>query len=128
MSAISKIHVLIVEDEAILNKAYQKILSKEGYRVSSATDGMEALKVVAATLPNIILLDLRMAKLDGIGFLKKFSKNKDADKVKIVVFSNYDSEQEIDEAFKYGAAKYVLKAWASPKELVELVRDLSTDL
>jgi DNA-binding NarL/FixJ family response regulator len=43
--------------------------------------------------------------------------------VKIIIFSNYDLQKEIDEAYDLGAQRYVLKAWASPKELIKIVKD-----
>jgi DNA-binding NarL/FixJ family response regulator len=47
--------------------------------------------------------------------------------VQIIVFSNYDLQQEIDEAYDLGAQRYVLKAWASPKELIKIVEDTIAD-
>ena len=114
--------VLIVEDEKLLNEAYATILQKEGYEVLSSFDGLEALDAFAEFDPDLILLDLRMPNLDGVGFLKKL-KPEQYPKLKIIVFSNYDAQPEIDEAFKYGATRYMLKAYASPLELARLVKD-----
>ncbi len=114
--------VLIVEDESTLNEAYQIILMNAGYDILSAFDGKEALKLVEETNPDVILLDLRMPVLDGIGFLKEY-KPKKKDRAKVIVFSNYDMQKEIEEAYNLGADKYILKAWASPKELLKIVND-----
>jgi len=43
--------------------------------------------------------------------------------VRVIVFSNYDMQNEIDEAYGLGADRYILKAWASPKELLRVVKD-----
>ena len=117
--------ILIVEDEKLLNEAYTTILRKEGYEVTPAFDGLEALAVFKDFNPDLILLDLRMPNLDGVGFLKELDPSK-YPKVKIIVFSNYDAQPEIDEAFKYGATRYMLKAYASPLELSRLVKDTLT--
>lgn len=114
--------ILIVEDESVLNEAYQITLAQAGYDIVSAFDGKEALELVDEVSPDIILLDLRMPVLDGIGFLKEFDPEKNPD-TKIIVFSNYDMQKEIDEAYELGADKYILKAWASPKELIKIVKD-----
>jgi DNA-binding NarL/FixJ family response regulator len=114
--------ILIVEDEKLLNEAYATILTKEGYEVQPTFDGVEALKLFADFKPNLILLDLRMPNMDGVGFLKELQPEK-YPKLKIIVFSNYDAQPEIDEAFKYGATRYMLKAYASPLELARLVKD-----
>jgi CheY-like chemotaxis protein len=117
--------VLIVEDEALLNEAYQTILGKEGFEHKSAYNGEEALKILESFTPDVILLDLRMPKMNGIEFLKAFNDTKKKS-IKIIIFSNYDVQKEIDEAFALGATRYMLKAWATPKELVRVVNDLLT--
>lgn len=115
--------VLIVEDEVSLNEAYQLVLQKAGYDVRVAYDGEEALEITKTIEPAVILLDLRMPRVDGIEFLKQYKLISEHAKVKVIIFSNYDMQKEIDEAYKLGARRYVLKAWASPKELQKLVKD-----
>jgi len=120
--------VLIVEDESLLSEAYDMILKKEGYKTLTAFDGKEALVAVGNDKQaiDLILLDLRMPHMSGIEFLKEFSKtNKKLPKT--IVFSNYDVQKDINEAFKYGATRYMLKAWASPKELVKVIEDTLAD-
>ena len=116
-------NILIIEDDSALNQAYETILSTAGYNVQTAFDGEEALKIVAHYEPDIIFLDLRMPTLDGIGFLRAYQPGENHKHVKIIIFSNYDMQQEIDEAYDLGADRYVLKAWASPKELIKIVED-----
>jgi CheY-like chemotaxis protein len=115
--------ILIVEDERTLNEAYQVILRTAGYRIYTAYDGQEALSVTETVEPDVILLDLRMNNMDGLEFLKHYAPKIEHSKVKIIVFSNYDMQKEIDEAYRLGADRYVLKAWASPKELLRIVQD-----
>ncbi len=116
--------ILIVEDELVLNEAYQILLEKEGYDVSVAHDGQEALDITKKLEPDLILLDLRMPRVSGIQFLQAYDLKNKHPKVKVVVFSNLDTQKEIDEAYSLGAQKYMLKAWASPKELIKLVEDM----
>ncbi|HSX17655.1 MAG TPA: response regulator [Patescibacteria group bacterium] len=113
--------ILIVEDERSLNEAYQMILRKSGYEVFAAFDGEEALEMTSKVEPAIILLDLRMPRMDGIGFLQHYKLIQEHPDVKVIVFSNYDMQKEIDEAYRLGAERYILKAWASPKELLQVV-------
>lgn len=116
--------VLVVEDEVLLNEAYEVILQTAGYTVVTAYDGEQALKVVREQEVDLILLDLRMPVLDGIGFLEAYEPLKIKNRPKIVVFSNFDMQKEIDQAYALGADKYMLKAWASPKELIQLTKNL----
>jgi two-component system response regulator VicR len=118
--------ILIVEDEQPLNEAYQIILRQAGYEVYSAYDGQEALDVVSQHDIGLILLDLRMPNMDGLHFLRKYDLKAKHPKVKVIIFSNFDMQDEIDEAYKHGADRYILKAWASPKELLRVVKDTVT--
>lgn len=115
--------ILVVEDEKALNEAYCTILRKEGFKILPAFDGDEALSVAENSNVDLILLDLRMPKVNGIEFLKAFDLKSQKNPPIVIVFSNLDMQEEIDEAFELGATKYMLKAWASPKELVKLVKD-----
>jgi two-component system response regulator VicR len=99
-------------------------LEKEGYDVSVAHDGQEALDITEKLEPDLILLDLRMPRVSGIQFLQAYNLKEKHPKVKVVVFSNLDTQKEIDEAYSLGAQKYMLKAWASPKELIRLVEEM----
>jgi CheY-like chemotaxis protein len=115
--------VLIVEDERTLNEAYELVLKREGHDVKVAFNGEEALKVFEEQKPELLLLDLRMPKMDGVEFLKHLKPEKNYPDVKIIIFSNYDDQKEIDSAFKHGANRYILKAWSSPKELAKVVEE-----
>lgn len=113
--------ILVVEDEVELNEAYKKILEMAGYTVESAYNGQEALEVIKAQGdPSLILLDLRMPVMDGIGFLKEYKASEHLDTT-IVLFSNYEAQKEVDQAYKLGASHYILKAMASPRELLHSV-------
>lgn len=115
--------ILIVEDETVLNDAYGIILRQQKHKVRQVFDGQAALAAVAEDTPDLILLDLRMPKMDGVEFLQQLKPTRSIPKTKIIVFSNYDVQEDIDKAFQLGAHRYMLKAWASPKELVRVVND-----
>ena len=116
-----KPQILVVEDEPAINEVYQLVLKDSGYLVQAAFDGQQALNLLDNYEPDIILLDLRMPIVDGLEFLKQYDL-KQHPKVKVVVLSNYDAENDIKEAHKLGASRYVLKAWSSPNELKLLVK------
>ena len=124
MADSQKKAILVVEDDPELADIYHTLLKQqEEYDVRVAHNGKEALQVADEHKPALILLDLRMPVMDGVEFLEKYDlKDKHPD-VKVVVFSNYDMQDEIDDAYRLGAERYVLKAWASPKELLQIVKD-----
>lgn len=114
--------ILIVEDESALNEAYQLILKQAGYNIATAFNGNEALEIIKKFDPDIILLDLRMPHMDGVEFLRHYKLKEKHPDVKVIIFSNYDMQKEIDEAYKLGAHRYILKTWASPKELLQIIQ------
>lgn len=120
--------ILIVEDDTALNDAYAMILGGvNNYTIERAYNGKEALETIEKNGdPDIILLDLRMPVLDGIGFLREYQPTKHKDTT-IVVFSNYDAHKDIDEAYSLGIERYVLKARAAPKDLLHLVEGIISE-
>lgn len=118
------LQVLIIEDETLLNDAYARVLQSAKMSLLRAYNGREALEILKKEKPDIILLDLRMPIMDGIAFLKQLKPKENLPHAKIIVFSNYDDQREIDEAFRLGAMHYMLKAWATPDELVKLIKEV----
>jgi CheY-like chemotaxis protein len=116
--------ILIIEDEKSLNQAYETVLNKAGHDVKAVANGQEALEAFSEQVPELVLLDLRMPKMNGVEFLKKLKPADNYPKTKIVIFSNYDDQSEIDAAFKHGANRYILKAWSTPQDLTKTVREV----
>lgn len=117
-------NILVVEDEKTLNNAYQMILEKEGHNVETAFNGEEALEKATANEPDIILLDLLMPKMNGLEFLQAYDLNEKHPNTVVVILSNLDMDKEIQQAFKLGAYKYILKAMTSPSQLATMVNHL----
>jgi DNA-binding NarL/FixJ family response regulator len=115
--------VLIVEDELPLRMAYDTILKREGHTVERAKDGQEALDKAGDFKPDLILLDLLMPNVDGIEFLKKYDLKKHP-KVRVVVFSNLSHSEQIQEAEKLGAMRYVVKSSVTPSKLSQLINEV----
>lgn len=108
--------VLIVEDNETLNEAYKLILEKDGHEVMTAFNGEEGLEKLKTFKPDLILLDMLMPKMDGLEFLRRFSTAKFPDTT-IIILSNLNEDEQVEEARKLGAHRYILKANTSPREL-----------
>lgn len=119
--------VLIVEDEFALNDAYTQLLKAAHMTPIRAYNGREAMVALQKQKPDVILLDLRMPVMDGIEFLRTVKPAENLPDMPIIVFSNYDNQSEIDHAFALGATHYMLKAWATPKELITLIRQVERE-
>lgn len=99
--------ILIADDEKNMLWALKKALKDEGYRIFTASDGMEALDVALKEEPDLMLLDLRMPKMDGIDVLKKLKKNNM--KIPVVMITAHGTMESAIEAMKLGAIDYISK-------------------
>ena len=116
--------ILIVEDDRDLNNAYKLILEADKHHVVSAFDGRQALSKLQNFKPDLILLDLLMPIKSGVEFLRDYGKVHKKNRAKVLVFTNLENSPEIDEAFRLGADKCVIKAWTAPHGLVKVVNDV----
>lgn len=115
--------VLIVEDNETLNEAYKLILEKDGHEVITAFNGEEGLARLKDFKPNLILLDMLMPKMDGLDFLRNFDSTKFPGTT-IIILSNLNEDEQVEEARKLGAHRYILKANTSPRELAARVNHI----
>lgn len=113
--------LLLVEDEDILRDTFQLMMSTQPYMIDVAENGQAALELCEENTYDLILLDLMMPVLDGVGFLKHYMPRK-PEKTKVVILSNLSSGHELDTAMNMGAERNVLKSSMSPKEVLTLVR------
>ena len=116
--------ILIVEDDTYTRELYEEVLKEEGFEVTSAVDGEEGLVKAKQGGFHLILLDLMMPKLDGIGFLKGL-KDSNPEKVngKVVLLTNLAHDPVIKEGMSLGANAYLIKSDLNPEELVKKVRN-----
>jgi len=113
--------VLVAEDDSFLVKAYETSLSGAGFSVEIAHDGIEAIKSLKKDLPDIVLLDLVMPRMDGFDVLEEMQKKPEWKKIPIVVLSNLGQESDRDRSLKLGAVEYIVKSDFSLQEIVGLI-------
>lgn len=117
-----KIRVLIVDDQPAILSLVERILRPEGYAVLTAADGVEALKVVEEEFPDLVLMDIRMPKLDGIEALKRLKKTHPA--IPVIMMSGYGEERLSVEAMKLGARGYLKVPFDHDELLLQIARAL----
>jgi CheY-like chemotaxis protein len=113
--------ILIVEDDQLVASAYKKRFGEAGYAVEWAPDGLEGIKMVSATKPDIVLLDLLMPRLDGIEVLKYIRSHPDLKHLPVVVFSNSYMTNLVENAWRAGADQCLMKASTTPAQLFDAV-------
>lgn len=117
--------VMIVDDDQFLIDMYSLKFSKAGFEVGSATKGEEALEKLREGFdPDILILDVVMPSLDGIGILEKIRQEKFADKAVVVMLTNQGQKSDIDRARKLKVDGYIVKATTIPSEVVEEVLNI----
>ena len=115
-------NILLIEDEAALQKTIGEVLQKEGYNMLSAMDGEEGIKIAREKKPDLILLDLILPKKDGFGVLSSLKSNSETKSIPIIVLTNLGEMENIDRAVELGATTYLVKSDYSLKEIVEKIK------
>ena len=120
------IPVMIVEDEFLVRAGLKTSIrwEQEGFEiVAEAQNGEEALKLFEACRPAVIVTDIRLPGIDGIGMMKELRKRKA--KVSFIVVSAYDDFQYAKEAIGIGVANYFLKGDLNTEEFLETLRSFA---
>ena len=118
------IGVLIVDDQALIRAGFRMILeAQEDIRVvGEAEDGEEALRVVRALEPDVVLMDVRMPRLDGLEATRRLVAARAP--TQVLVLTTFDGDETVYEALRAGAAGFLLKS-APPAKLVDAVRTVA---
>lgn len=114
--------ILIVEDDPLMSRMYQKIFNFEKYEVETAADGQEGLAKTLTFKPVIILLDVMMPKMNGLQVLEKLKADPATKAIPVIMLTNLAGQQDAEAAMVKGAVKYIIKSEHEPKEVVDLVK------
>lgn len=117
-----KYQVLLVEDSKAIQQMYRNKLIMEQFAVVTADNGMEAIKALAQSRPDIILLDLMMPIMDGYKVLQVVKSDQKLKDIPVLVFSAKGQPDEVEKALSLGAAGYIVKSVTKPNEVVEKIR------
>jgi len=114
--------ILIVEDDPLMSRLYQKIFTFEKYEVETASDGEEGLDKVRKSKPTLILLDIMMPKMNGLQVLEKLKADPDLKKIPVVMLTNLAGQKDAETALAKGAVKYIVKSEYEPKQVADMVK------
>ncbi len=117
-----KIKVLVVEDDSFLAGIYTTKLGLEGFEVLSAGDGEAGLRIAKKDLPDIMLLDILMPKMDGFEVLDALKKDPATSHIPVIILTNLGQKEDVERGLKGGAVDYLIKAHFVPADTVAKIR------
>ena len=122
MSTAKKI--LLAEDDRFLRRACETALTRRGLNVVAAADGEQALALIRAERPDLVLLDLLMPKVTGIEVLRTLKADAGLRDIPVLILSNSSRELEMHDAEALGVVGYLIKANLSLQELADRIIEI----
>jgi DNA-binding NarL/FixJ family response regulator len=115
--------VVVVDDQTLVRAGFRVLVNSapDLEVVGEAADGLEAVSVVAATRPDVVLMDVRMPKLDGLEATRQIALARDANTSRILMLTTFDLDEYIFDALRLGASGFLLKD-TPPEELLAAIR------
>lgn len=117
--------ILIVDDDPLILRMYQRKLSDDGYEIDTAIDGEVAIARAETQNPDLILLDILMPKMNGLDALRALKVNPKTKNIPVIILTNLgDNPKDVEIAKKAGALDYIVKADTSLKDLSTRVGEI----
>lgn len=115
--------ILIVEDEATLQKALSEYLVLEGFAVVNALDGEQGAQMAKKEKPDLILLDIILPKKDGYEVMDELKAGEETKNIPIILLTNLGGAEDVEKAFSKGATTYLVKADYKLEDVVKKIRE-----
>ena len=116
------VRVLFVEDDVSVAQMYRLKLELDGYTVEVAGDGLVALEKAKTMHPDIIFLDIRLPKLDGLGVLERLRADPSTAPIPVVILSNWNEKELVERGVKLGALDHLIKSQTTPALLSQRLK------
>ena len=112
--------IALIDDEQMILDLYSRGLAKD-FEVLTANNGKTGLDLIEHEKPDLVLVDIRMPKMDGLGMLKRMNE-RGLLTMPVIILTNFAHDEKIAEAIELGAKEYVLKESITPHELLDRVK------
>ncbi len=116
--------ILLIEDDLLMVRLYQKVFTFEKYEIETAMSGQEGLDKARSSKPALILLDIMMPKMSGLEVLDKLKADPETKGIPVVTLTNLAAQKDAQAALAKGAVKHIIKSEHEPKEIVNIVRGI----
>ncbi len=121
---MNKIKVLLVDDEVSFTTSLERVLSRRGFDVKVASDGLTALPLIAGEHFDVVLLDIKMPGMDGFQVLKEIRRF--SPDIHVILLTGHYSSNEEEAILKKGAYAYLIKPYPIP-DLINLITAAASD-
>jgi DNA-binding response OmpR family regulator len=114
-------NILIVDDDTTFAEMMRSSIDTDKYAIEAALDGVEGLEKMKRFMPDIILLDVMMPKMNGFEFLKKVNEAYGENKIPIIITSNDSTLEKISEGVTLGIRGYIVKSNESIQSILTAI-------
>lgn len=116
--------IVFIEDERTLQKMLGEALVGAGFSVENASDGEAGLALVRQVMPDLVLLDLILPKVDGFTVLNELKKDEKTKDIPVMVLTNLETADDVEKVIALGATTYLVKANYDLPDIVAKVREV----
>ena len=113
--------ILLVEDDELVSELYHIFFTSKGCEVVKAMDGLDGLEKLQSVIPDIILLDLMMPRMNGVEMLEKVKSTDSYSHIPVFILSNLSDPKIVDVCYKKGAIEFLVKSQLVPQLIFEKV-------
>jgi chemosensory pili system protein ChpA (sensor histidine kinase/response regulator) len=114
--------VMVVDDSLTVRKITGRLLSREGYEVLTAKDGVDALEQLLDTVPDVLIVDIEMPRMDGFDFTRNVRADARLKGIPIIMITSRTADKHRNYAMEIGVNQYLGKPYQE-EELLALVAD-----
>lgn len=114
--------IAIIEDDPVISQMYRFKFEEAGFEVQLANNGKRGVEMIKNYLPDLILLDLQMPKMDGAEALEIIRKNDWGKKIPVIILTNMGEEESPKRLRELGIHSYIVKANLTPNQVLERVK------
>ena len=120
----SAISILVVDDSLTTRTLEKSILEAHGYKVLIAVDGLDALEKMRIQIPDLVISDIQMPRLDGFGLLQALKKDPRLERIPVIMVTSLDRPEDQERGLSLGAGAYIVKRKFDQAELLSAIRQV----
>lgn len=114
--------IAIIEDDQPIREMYKLKLTAAGFKVKTAGNGVDGLKLLEDFDPDLVLLDLMMPEMNGEEVLAKYRSSKNGKDAKVIILTNISKDEASRDLSKLNVSDYIVKANHTPSQVIDIVK------